>query len=450
MRRRELAGSRTLTDGPHLGVFRTVFAVNAEFPGPLVEANEGDTIVVDVHNRLTNSTSLHWHGFPQNGTGFMDGTVGVTSCAIPPGASFRYEFAAAAGLAGTYWYHAHFSTTRTDGLFGPLVVHARAAPRAPGSDRIVMVQDWYHDLSAALLPRYLAPGNENAEPVPNGALINGRGRADCARVGTAHRCDPAGVALEVLHLDPAKPHKLRFINVGALAEFDVDIDEHAVSLVEVDGVAVVPHAMHRLRISVAQRYSVVVPARPAAAAARGRSSFWLRARMLPHCFAAVPDALQLEARAVVSYAPPSLAPMQPESRAWDDAAPLECLEMNLTSVAPLHALPAAPPTADLLVRLRSSFAIGAYQLSRGFFNGTSWRPQRTPTLLQAIAGLAGANASLFSAPPHASPPVLDRAYDVARQLVVKLDRGAVVDLLIDNYDDGSRRSPPPPSSKNSS
>lgn len=37
------------------------------FPGPLIEANTGDRIVVKVTNDLTNGTAIHWHGMFQNG-----------------------------------------------------------------------------------------------------------------------------------------------------------------------------------------------------------------------------------------------------------------------------------------------------------------------------------------------------------------------------------------------
>ena len=448
-----------------------------------MEANEGDTLVIDVHNRMANSTALHWHGFPQNGTNFMDGTVGVTGCAIPPGASFRYRFQAAR-LRGTYWYHAHFSTQRVDGLFGPLVVHSPKKEGGEGStgvdyasDRVVMVQDYYHDLSAALLPAYLAPGNENAEPVPNGALINGRNVIDCSKVSARYRCDASGAAVEVLNLERGKAHRLRFINVGAFAEFDVELDGHAVVLVEVDGVDVAPYRVNRFRINVAQRYSVVVPARrPGKEEGRngrredggegaaeeekekeGKSkekkkekkeeeeeeeskagvSFWLRARMVVHCFAEIPPALEAEVKAIVQYVPSSsssLPPQQvPTSTGWSESPELECKEMNLTEVVPAEPLD-APATADGLIYLRSNFEIGNYQLSRGFFNKTSWRPAETPTLLSAVAGAASGNAS-FTANKTGS--VLDHAYDPRRQLVVGIPRGRTVDLLVDNFDDGN-------------
>lgn len=69
----------------------------------MVECNEGDTILVDVFNGGTNSTSIHWHGQHQNGTIWMDGTAGVTNCPIPPGESFQYEFTVR-NQWGTYWY----------------------------------------------------------------------------------------------------------------------------------------------------------------------------------------------------------------------------------------------------------------------------------------------------------------------------------------------------------
>lgn len=71
---------------------RPTIGVNGTWPIPLISANVGDSLILDVHNQLGNaSTSLHFHGFFQNGTNHMDGAVGVTQCAIPPGSSFTYN-----------------------------------------------------------------------------------------------------------------------------------------------------------------------------------------------------------------------------------------------------------------------------------------------------------------------------------------------------------------------
>lgn len=74
------------------GVFRPMMVINGQFPGPMIVCNEGDTIVVNVVNQAKNATAIHWHGIFQNGTNFMDGTVGATQCPIATGQSFRYEF----------------------------------------------------------------------------------------------------------------------------------------------------------------------------------------------------------------------------------------------------------------------------------------------------------------------------------------------------------------------
>jgi len=72
---------------------RPTIGINGEWPIPRIEATIGDRIIVNVINQLGNqSTSLHFHGLFQNGTTMMDGPVGVSQCAIPPGASFTYNF----------------------------------------------------------------------------------------------------------------------------------------------------------------------------------------------------------------------------------------------------------------------------------------------------------------------------------------------------------------------
>lgn len=61
------------------GYQRSMILINGQFPGPTVEANWGDTIRVTVSNNITHNaegTSIHWHGFLQHGSQWMDGTPG--------------------------------------------------------------------------------------------------------------------------------------------------------------------------------------------------------------------------------------------------------------------------------------------------------------------------------------------------------------------------------------
>ncbi len=62
------------------GVVRDMLFINGKFPGPLIELNRGDRLLVNVTNQLkTNTTAIHWHGLFQNGTNWFDGTQGTQS-----------------------------------------------------------------------------------------------------------------------------------------------------------------------------------------------------------------------------------------------------------------------------------------------------------------------------------------------------------------------------------
>jgi len=40
------------------GYVREMTVINGQFPGPPIEVNEGDTIIVNVHNTLSNGTGI--------------------------------------------------------------------------------------------------------------------------------------------------------------------------------------------------------------------------------------------------------------------------------------------------------------------------------------------------------------------------------------------------------
>ncbi len=82
---------------------RMATTVNGSLPSPILRWREGDTVTIRVTNRLSVSTSIHWHGIilPYQ----MDGVPGVSFNGIAPGETFTYRFKVE--QAGTYWYHSH-------------------------------------------------------------------------------------------------------------------------------------------------------------------------------------------------------------------------------------------------------------------------------------------------------------------------------------------------------
>ncbi|AKF03240.1 multicopper oxidase family protein [Sandaracinus amylolyticus] len=123
------------------GLRATCWGYNGRTPGPLVEAVEGDRVRIYVTNRLPEPTTIHWHGFIlPNG---MDGVSGLNQRPIPPGATYRYEFALS--RAGTFMYHSHHDemTQIALGCVGMFVVHPRRAvgPRVD-RDFALMTHEW--------------------------------------------------------------------------------------------------------------------------------------------------------------------------------------------------------------------------------------------------------------------------------------------------------------------
>lgn len=120
---------------------------------PMIEADVGDTIVVNAKNSLGNqATSLHFHGMWQQGTAQSDGPTSLTQCAIQPGGSYTYTFIA--NPAGTHWYHSHHKGQYPDGLRGKMVIHDKAweSSLKIDSQMTYTMSDWYvcPPLSASL------------------------------------------------------------------------------------------------------------------------------------------------------------------------------------------------------------------------------------------------------------------------------------------------------------
>lgn len=419
------------------GVFRPMVLINNQFPGPLVQVNEGDTLVIHVSNRGVNATSVHFHGMFQNGTNNMDGTVGVTQCPIAPGSNHTYRFSVV-GQAGTYWYHAHHSAQANDGLLGPMVVHTRNEKTQLqkleyATDRVVMVQDFYHNTTAKLLMDYLRPGRENQEPIPDSALINGRGIRDCGDF-PGWKCDGSALGLQPLDLRRGQRHRLRFINVGAFAEFQIEVDEHPFYITEVDGTDVHPEPFHRLNVMPAQRYSIVVEANSTTS-----DSFWLRARMLRHCFRGPENPhMKEDIRAVIRYVdnehPPTTTPVpNPSSLAWSETIELVCRDLNTSALRPVLAQDAPP--SDGYVHLDASFGIGAWRLARGFFNDSTWHANVTSPTLHRF--LDAANAWTPPSPPDPPFGINKVDFDPTHDFVLQTHGLLTLDLAINNFDDGA-------------
>ncbi|KAH2372493.1 Multicopper oxidase abr1 [Aspergillus fumigatus] len=227
------------------GFGRPMIGINNEWPCPIVNADLGDRLIVDVHNGLGNqSTGIHWHGFHQYMTGTMDGSNQVTQCALPPGSSMRYEFDV--NQTGTYWYHSHEMGQYPDGLRGPFIVRDPSPPFAYDDEFTLTLTDHYHEQMSVLLQQYEADsvGAQAGvnEPLPAAALIN------------------EGFDTTTLRVEPNKTYLIHLVCVGNWPGHVIVFDDHEISVVEVDGtwVDAYPARDKKIRLATGQRMSILL------------------------------------------------------------------------------------------------------------------------------------------------------------------------------------------------
>ncbi|MCB1188002.1 multicopper oxidase family protein [bacterium] len=154
------------------GVPTEVWAYNGSFPGPLIEAKQGDRIIVDLTNNLPEETTIHWHGVRLSNAN--DGTP-ITQDPVPPGGSFTYDFTVPD--ASLFWYHPHANSAEQvyRGLYGPLQVHGED-PLPAADERVLVLSDI--ELSGGQLVLPWADGVQQMENamgyLGNTQLVNGQ------------------------------------------------------------------------------------------------------------------------------------------------------------------------------------------------------------------------------------------------------------------------------------
>ncbi|KAL1741758.1 multicopper oxidase-domain-containing protein [Schizophyllum fasciatum] len=420
---REYFWTVTKSDGAPAGARKPIIRVNGQSPGPTIEANSHDRIIVHVTNGLESDTT---HGMYQNGTNHYDGTQGITQCGIPPGESLIYNFTLD-GWAGTTWWHSHTGTQHTDGLYGAIVVHdeTNEEQNYDGEDLVLLLSDMYNTWSPILAAEYLANTDVEVapEPVPDASVINGIGQfSACWSVPESDRAQCEAKAQSPEHfgydLEPNKTYRLRLINAGSHASVWFSVDDHVLTVVEADGTPVEPQRVSSLQIHVAQRYSVLLTTNQVKDTAGAPQEFYMRSRLDEGMFAYKNMALNPLALGKLRYNAPALSePSHLDALAAHD---------NLPSLNPLTLTPAAPldaPASSALIHTKFSIQRIYTHEWRSFFGYMSWEalPNGQASIIAAVADGAEGEG-LFELPGD--------------QLVARFDDVKVVDIAIDNLDDG--------------
>jgi len=256
----------------------------------MIEANWGDTIEATVYNNLqmpSEGTALHWHGFLQTNSQWMDGVPAFTQCPIPPGHSFTYRFKAE--LYGSTWYHAHYSAQYVDGAAGPLIVHGPKNVPYDVDLGPIMLSDWYHSSYFPIVQSIVAPSLNPPIPTSDNNLINGKMNFNCSQVPSGHTCTN-NAGLSKFKFRSGKAHRLRLINSGAEGTQQFSIDNHIMTVMANDFVPVQPYNTTVVTLGIGQRTDVVVKA-----TGNSTGAYWMRSKIT------CANSNQPEALAVIYY-----------------------------------------------------------------------------------------------------------------------------------------------------
>ena len=225
------------------GLSTSAWTFGGAVPGTPIVVRQGETVRIQVVNRLPEASNVHWHGL------ILPVEQDGPSLSIQPGATHNYEFVA--NDSGTYWYHPHFMPVLPQldrGLYGSLIVLAQEDASYSG-DHTFVLDDWLLDAQGHRIEG-TAPGD--MERHGNVETVNGK----------------TGPAIAPLRLVKGELHKLRFINASTASVHNLSIQGHRFRVTHTDGHALAqPFLTDSIKIAPGER----IDAELAATGEPGRS-----------------------------------------------------------------------------------------------------------------------------------------------------------------------------------
>ena len=259
------------------GKEKRAIAVNGQIPMPTLTFTEGDIAEIVVHNKLTESTSLHWHGlFLPNKE---DGVPYLTQMPIEPNETFTYRFPII--QSGTHWYHSHSGLQEQIGMYGSLVLLKKKDDPAfrKGIDDLpevpIILSEWT-DIKPENVHRMLHNANDWS------AIKKGTVQSYSEAIKAGHFKTKLGNEMKrMLAMDVSDVYydkflingknesqlsqfkagekvRLRISNGGASSYFWLNYAGGKMTVVANDGNDVEPLEVDRLIIGVSETYDVVI------------------------------------------------------------------------------------------------------------------------------------------------------------------------------------------------
>ncbi|CAM6129148.1 unnamed protein product [Calypogeia fissa] len=231
-------------------VTKKLIAVNGTFPGPVMEINEDDYVVVNVTNNSPENITIHFHGTRQYLTPWSDGVAGVTMCPLQPGDFFVHNFKAV-HEHGTMLWHAHYNWQRAT-AHGAFIVYPNETYPWPQADHqnTLVLAEWWDEEIQEFEEMSINTGRPFAES--DAMTINGN-------PGPTYNCSEQEEYTNIIAYRN-KTYLLRVVNAAVDAHVFFSVANHTMTVVEADGGYVEPFDTGIAFLSPGQTINVLITA----------------------------------------------------------------------------------------------------------------------------------------------------------------------------------------------
>ncbi len=216
---------------------------------------QGQTFSVDLNNKLTIPTSVHWHGLilPNN----QDGVAFVTQYPIYPNHFYHYEFPLK--QTGTYWMHAHYGMEEQRLLAAPLIIKDPEDAKLADQEAVIMLGDFSFKSPEEIYTELRRKGRPMNKMESPGKGMKGMGQDlvdvdyDAFLANQRTLEDP-----EVIEVKPGTRVRLRIIDAASATNFFIHLGQLSGEAIAVDGNRIAPLKGNTFELSVAQRIDIIV------------------------------------------------------------------------------------------------------------------------------------------------------------------------------------------------
>lgn len=252
----------------------TALSIGGSVPAPAIEAAVGDTLKATFCNKLTEESSVHWHGvlLPPE----QDGVPHLNTKPIAPGACHTFQFPVK--HHGTYWYHSHSGGQEQQGVYGPIVFRPKNGERMrAGKEHTIVLSDWTDENPHDVLRNLRRDDNfyslkKNNVQSWDRVIANGWPAVKNRLYNSLTLMPPmdiSDVGYDAFLANGQKEHRipgighgdkvrLRVVNAGTSSYFNLQFAGGAMTVVAADGVDVEPFQVQTLRMAMAETYDIIV------------------------------------------------------------------------------------------------------------------------------------------------------------------------------------------------